>query len=98
MLGVLILYATLLLDNTLLVWIVVPDELIESELGHADTLASTLAMAWAFTTMGMLAGALGSSLESDEAMRQAAYGRRESHRLQTLESEPAPDEGPARGA
>lgn len=86
LLGVVILYAALMAVNVLVVWLVVPDPLIETTLGHADTVASTFGMAWAFTTMGVLAGALGSSLESDEAVRQAAYGRRESHRLETLRS------------
>ncbi|MFC7375077.1 hypothetical protein ACFQS2_10945 [Brachybacterium sp. GCM10030267] len=34
--------------------------------------------------MGVLAGAVGSSFESDESVRQVAYGQREKYRLRSI--------------
>jgi hypothetical protein len=49
-------------------------------LGHPVGWTSYLTLAWGSTTMGVIAGALGSGLESDAAVRQAAYGYREEQR------------------
>jgi hypothetical protein len=49
-------------------------------LGHAAGLPSYLTLAWTATSMGVVAGAVGSTLESDAAVRQAAYGFREEQR------------------
>ena len=39
-----------------------------------------LKLVWAGSSVGIVAGALGSSLESEEAVRDATYGRRERER------------------
>ncbi len=51
-----------------------------SELGHPAGWDSYLRLAWMAATMALVAGALGSTLESDAAVRQAAYCYRERQR------------------
>lgn len=77
--GVGLMYAGLFVVNLLVALFLVPTGLLTSTLGHAE-FSVYLSLAWGFTTMGMVAGALGSSLESDQAVRQAAYGYREEQR------------------
>jgi len=78
--GVACLYLTLFLINLALAAFLVPSTLLNTTLGHPAEPTSYFALAWAFTTLGSIAGALGSSLETDEAVRQAAYGYREERR------------------
>ncbi|MEU6129749.1 hypothetical protein ABZ805_11320 [Saccharopolyspora sp. NPDC047091] len=78
--GVGCLYAGLFVINLLVALFLVPPELLASSLGHDADFTRYLALAWGFTTMGVVAGALGSSLETDAAVRQAAYGYREEQR------------------
>ncbi|GAA4618893.1 5,10-methylene-tetrahydrofolate dehydrogenase [Saccharopolyspora hordei] len=49
-------------------------------LGHTADFASYARLAWMVSSMALIAGALGSSLETDAAVRQAAYGYREERR------------------
>lgn len=78
--GVVVLLMILLVVNFVLAWLMLPASLLSSMLGGTAGVGTYLAVAWAFTTLGGIAGALGSSLETDEAVRQAAYGYRESRR------------------
>jgi uncharacterized protein (DUF2267 family) len=78
--GVGILYIGLFLINLAIAGLLVPGSLLTSMLGRPASLVQYLTLAWGFTTMGMVAGALGSSLETDDAVRQAAYGYREEQR------------------
>lgn len=77
--GVSVMYAGLFVVNLLVALFLVPTNLLASTLGHAE-FTVYVSLAWGFTTMGVVAGALGSSLESDQAVRQAAYGYREEQR------------------
>lgn len=78
--GVVVLQVILFAVNFALAGLILPASLLTSMLGSEATVGTYLAVAWAFTTLGGIAGALGSSLESDQAVRQAAYGYRESQR------------------
>lgn len=79
--GVGCMYLGLFVINLAIATFLVPLSLIASTVGPAAATPTTyLALAWGFTTMGVIAGALGSSLESDAAVRQAAYGYREQQR------------------
>lgn len=80
LIGVGCLYAGLFLINVCVALFLVPSSVLASSLGHPANYATYLNLAWGFTTMGVIAGALGSSLESDRAVRQAAYGYREEQR------------------
>lgn len=85
--GVTCLYAGLLAINLGLASFLVPSSLLTSQLSSPVTFGSYVSLAWGFTTMGVVAGALGSSLESDQAVRQAAYGYRESQRRARYQDE-----------
>ncbi len=78
--GIGVMYFGLFAVNLVVALFLVPPHLLASTLGHPADFTRYLALAWGFTTMGVVAGALGSSLESDQAVRQAAYGYREEQR------------------
>lgn len=99
--GVGCLYVGLFVVNLAIAVFLVPSSVLSSLIGSSD-FATHLGLAWGFTTMGIIAGALGSSLESDQTVRQAAYGYREQQRRgERLQHEqpsaeaPAPDHAPA---
>lgn len=74
--GVLTLYAalfTLALGGALLL---VPDALFTEGLGHPAALGDYLELAWLTSSLATVGGALGAGLESDEAVRGAAYTHR----------------------
>jgi hypothetical protein len=78
--GVACMYA-LLFGMTLLAGVVVIDAAyLQSILGHPVDVGEYIALTWLSTSMGTVAGALGSSVESEEAVRRATYGRRELER------------------
>jgi uncharacterized membrane protein YozB (DUF420 family) len=71
----------LLFGMTLLAGVAVIDAgYLETVLGHPVDAGDYLALTWLSTSMGTVAGALGSSVESEEAVRRATYGRRELER------------------
>lgn len=78
--GVTCLYVVLFVVNLGGSLFLIDPSLLESTLGHSVGLPQYLALAWAATSMGVAAGALGSGLEDDATVRQAAYGYRESQR------------------
>ncbi|WP_244231364.1 hypothetical protein [Saccharomonospora piscinae] len=49
-------------------------------LGHSSGVSDYLQLAWLSSSMGTVAGALGSSLESEDAVMRAAYSKRERER------------------
>jgi hypothetical protein len=55
-----------------------------SSLGRPPTLGDHLALAWFATGLGTIAGALGSGLDSEDAVRRAAYGYRERQRREEI--------------
>lgn len=77
--GVGCMYLGLFVLNFGVATFLVPPSTLSSLVGPSD-LGIYVALAWGFTTMGVLAGALGTSLESDAAVRRAAYGYREQQR------------------
>lgn len=80
LIGVGFMYLLLFAINFAVAAFLVPTSLLGSSLGHPVSMSHYVALAWGFTTMGVIAGALGSSFESDQAVRQAAYGYREEQR------------------
>ena len=60
--------------------VVIPGGFLESTLGHPVGFIDYVSIAWFASSLGIVAGALGSSFESDEAVWQATYGKREKER------------------
>jgi hypothetical protein len=72
--GVLALYAALLVLTVLAALLLVPSGLLAGQLGHPAGIADHLELAWLVSSVATVGGALGAGLESDEAVREAAYG------------------------
>jgi hypothetical protein len=64
-----------------------------STLGRPPTLGDHLLLAWLATGMGTIAGALGSGLDSEDAVRRAAYGYRERQRREEIGQDEEDHEG-----
>jgi hypothetical protein len=58
---------------------VIPREYLQSQLQHPVS-PSTTRLAWLASSLGTFAGALGSSFDSDESIREATYSRRQHQR------------------
>jgi len=72
-LGVLFLYAALILLALLTSLVLVPPDLLEEGIGHAVRVGDYIKLVWLTSALATLGGALGAGLESDEAVRAAAY-------------------------
>ena len=75
--GVLTLYLALLALSVVGSFSLIPPSALEDQIGRATT-GDYLRLAWLATSLATLAGALGSLVESDLAVREAAYGYRPS--------------------
>lgn len=78
--GVTTMYAMLYALSLLAAGAVIDVGYLRSQLGHPVGLADYGGLVWLACSMGIVAGALGTSLESEEAVRQATYSRREQER------------------
>lgn len=86
--GVGCLYLGLLGANFAAGLLLINPTLMVSKLGHPVGLIDYLQLAWTATSMGVAAGALGSGLEDDATVRQAAYGYREAQRRAQHSTDP----------
>jgi hypothetical protein len=73
-LGVLVLYAALFVIALAGAWLVLANGPLTKALGHPANPSDYFQLAWFVSSLSMVAGALGGGLESDETVRQAAYG------------------------
>jgi hypothetical protein len=73
-LGVMALYLALLVVTLLAVLLLVPGALLADVLAHPVDAIDEVQLAWLVTSIATVGGALGAGLESDEAVREAAYG------------------------
>lgn len=73
LLGVLFLYAALVGLALLTVPVLVPAHLLEENIGHAVRVSDYVKLVWLTSALATLGGALGAGLESDGAVRAAAY-------------------------
>lgn len=83
--GVACMYALLFGATFLASLAVISGEYLESTLQHPVDLREYVQIAWFASSMGTVAGALGSNFESEAAIRHAAYGRRQRERLEQLD-------------
>jgi hypothetical protein len=79
--GVAILHVGLFVLLLLTAWWTLPPQLVAANIGHPVGLSTLLMMAWLAAAVATLAGALGSGLEDDEAVKAAAYGVRQRRRF-----------------
>lgn len=84
-LGVAVLHVACFLLLLLTAWWTLPPQLLEQNLGHPVVAADYLRLAWLVAAVATLGGALGSGLEDDEAVKQAAYGARQRQRFDSDE-------------
>lgn len=73
LIGVVALYVALFVLTLLGVLLLVPGSLLASSLGHAIGIGDQLDLAWLASSVATVGGALGAGLETDEAVREAAY-------------------------
>ncbi|MFJ5059710.1 hypothetical protein ACIP96_09795 [Streptomyces nigra] len=88
--GVLVCYVGLLIINLLWVLFIINGEVFASMTKSPLHAAEYWTLAWFVASVATVGGALGSGLESDEAIRAAAYSKREQERRRMLEDQ---DEG-----
>ncbi|KUI38272.1 hypothetical protein AU194_27060 [Mycobacterium sp. GA-2829] len=79
--GVVVLHAACFVLLLLTAWWTLPPSLLEQNLGHPVGASDLLRLAWLSAAIATLGGALGSGLEDDEAVKQAAYGARQHERF-----------------
>jgi hypothetical protein len=72
--GVVVFYVALFLLTLIGTLLLVPGTVFAEVLGHPTGAADHLKLAWLTCSLAMIGGALGAGLESDEAVREAAYG------------------------
>ena len=85
--GVVALHLTSFVLLVLTAWWTLPPTLLEQNLGHAVGPSDYLRLAWLVAAVATLGGALGSGLEDDDAVKQAAYGARQQQRFQRRETD-----------
>jgi hypothetical protein len=80
--GVLSLYAALFVLSLAGAAMVVAPSVLSDAVGHGVGIGDYAGLAWMTTSLATVAGALGAGLESDDAVREAAYGYRPEHETQ----------------
>jgi chromate transport protein ChrA len=75
-LGILVLYVSLFALSLLGAWLMLQPSRLAQQLGHPVDFADYARLAWFVASLATVGGALGAALESDVAVRQAAYGYR----------------------
>ena len=85
--GGLICYAALYVINLLWALFIVNGQAFQQMVGHSMSGTDYVTLSWLVASAATVGGALGSGLESDEAIRAAAFGKREQERRQMLEEE-----------
>ncbi|MDA2815000.1 hypothetical protein O4J56_30425 [Nocardiopsis sp. RSe5-2] len=86
-LGVLCMYVLLFTVTLAEALVVIDSSFMESVVGHPAGLKEYVLIAWMASSMGTVAGALGSTFESESAVRAAAYSERERERRERFEEE-----------
>ena len=85
--GVLICYAALYVLNLVWALFVLDPDVMGGYLRMSLSYGDLLVLAWFVASAATVGGALGSGLESDEAIRAAAYSKREEERRTRLARE-----------
>ncbi|MFF0655156.1 hypothetical protein [Micromonospora tulbaghiae] len=80
--GVLALYLALLALTLAGAFLLLPEATLADALGYRPGVGAVAELAWAATSIATVGGALGAGLETDEAVREAAYGYQPDEQLQ----------------
>jgi hypothetical protein len=80
LIGVACMYSILYLLALLVAGITIDSDYLQSQLHHPAGIGSYATIVWLTSSVGIVAGALGSSFESEDAVRKATYSRREQER------------------
>ncbi|MEQ3541102.1 hypothetical protein WHI96_20015 [Pseudonocardia tropica] len=91
--GVLVMFALLFVLTLVAAVLVIPPDYLSSTLMRESGPDDWIMIAWLSTSMGTVAGALGSGFADDGAVRQAAYSRREQERRARLDRSDDGDHG-----
>lgn len=75
--------------------VLIPADYLGSTLGHPVGVGDYTALAWLSSAMGMVAGALGSGLESKQSVQEATFSQREQERRAAKEERRVAEEGEA---
>jgi hypothetical protein len=89
--GVLVCYAGLLVINLSWALFIINDRVFAAMTGIPLHATEYLTLSWLVASVATVGGALGSSLESDEAIRAAAYSKREQERRRMLRDDDGED-------
>jgi hypothetical protein len=74
--GISALYVALFLLNSLSGGALIAPSVLEAEIHHPISIHDYLWLAWLVSSLATIGGALGAAVESDSAVREAAYGFR----------------------
>lgn len=85
--GVLCMYTLLFVVTLVSALVVIPPDYLTITLKHPSGVGEFAIVAWLSASMGTIAGALGSGFASEDAVRQAAYSKREQERRQSLRAQ-----------
>jgi hypothetical protein len=94
--GVACMYVILYVVALVAAFAVIDGSYLSSRLGHPSNLASYATIAWLACSVGIVAGALGSGFESEEAVRKATYSKRERERQRKSQGSDESDDGDGR--
>ena len=95
--GALIVYGMLYLILFIGALAVIESGYLASQLGHGVDVTDYLDLVWLAASLGMVAGALGSSFDDEDAIRRATYSRRENERHRLIERHDAADDAAGGG-
>jgi hypothetical protein len=87
LIGVSCMYVILFVLALLAALVSIDSGYLGSQLGQPATIGRYLTIAWLTSSVGIVAGALGSSFESEDAVRKATYSRREQERQEKRQQE-----------
>ncbi|WP_089252066.1 hypothetical protein [Rhodococcoides kyotonense] len=86
--GVVVLHVALFCLLLFTASLTLPPQLLSTTLGHEVNLSDYLTLAWLLASIATIGGALGSGLEDDDVVTDAAYGVRQRHRIDKTHSRP----------
>ncbi|MDV7085973.1 hypothetical protein [Rhodococcus opacus] len=85
--GVVVLHVALFCLLLFTACLTLPPELLSRILGHGVNFSDYLTLTWLLASIATIGGALGSGLEDDAAVKEAAYGVRQRQRIEETQSQ-----------